>query len=132
MPDNGAIQKSRVCCAWCGRPLLHAKATPDTPVVIRALGSGTACLPCLVSATGHLEPEIISALRRLRADVNLAVGSCSRCGAEARLLCGLTTAGNTTGETVIFDHGELVHVDCHRDRPLSPQRSLSKAMRWPR
>jgi hypothetical protein len=122
MPDNGVAHKSRVCCAWCGRPLLRkpmeddhgleyhvvclarrraillpprrplAEATVDTPFVIRALGSGTACLACLVNTTGRPEPEIVSALRRLRADVNLAVGSCSRCGGEARLLCGLAAA----------------------------------------
>jgi hypothetical protein len=72
------------------RPL--AKANGGTPFVIQALGSGTACLACLVSTTGRSEPEIVSALRALRADVNLMVGSCSRCGAEARLLCGLVAA----------------------------------------
>jgi hypothetical protein len=67
----------------------RAKANRDAPFVIRALGGGTACLACLVSTTGLLEAEIISALRRLRADVNLAVGRCSRCGGEDRLVCGL-------------------------------------------
>jgi len=72
------------------RPL--AKADQDTSFIIRALGRGTACLPCLLTTTGLPEPEIISALRRLRTDIDLAVGSCSRCGAEARLLCGLAAA----------------------------------------
>jgi hypothetical protein len=62
------------------------------PFVIRALARGTACLTCLVSTTGLTEPEIISALRRLRDDVNLAVGPCSRCGGEDRLLCGPAAA----------------------------------------
>jgi hypothetical protein len=33
--------------------------------------------------------EIVDSLRQLRAAVMLTVGACSRCGAEARLLCGL-------------------------------------------
>jgi hypothetical protein len=110
----GAVRSSVEYCAWCGQALLrkHAEdghrvkyhviclaqrrailpeATPGTPsLVIRALGSSTACLACLVSATGLPELEIISALQRLKTDVDLAVGSCSRCGGEeARLLCGL-------------------------------------------
>jgi hypothetical protein len=44
-------------------------------------------------------------------------------------VCAETIAG---GEVVIFNHGELVHVDCHRDRPLSGRRRLSRAMQWPR
>jgi hypothetical protein len=113
--SNGMHRSQVGYCAWCGQALLRkpvaddhgvkyhvaclaqlrailAKADQDTPFIIRALRSGTACLPCLVTTTGLLEPEIISALRRLRTDIDLGVGSCSRCGAEARLLCGLAAA----------------------------------------
>jgi hypothetical protein len=64
------------------------KGNRDTPFVIRVLGSGTACLACLVTTTALPEPEIISALRRLRTDVDLAVGPCSQCGGEERCSAG--------------------------------------------
>jgi len=42
-------------------------------------------------------------------------------------VCGLTII---SGETVVFDQGELIHVDCHWDH--TTRRPLSRAMRWPR
>jgi hypothetical protein len=44
------------------------------------------------------------------------------------LVCELTIL---SGEVVVFEEGDLVHVDCHWDRPTS-RRPLSRAMRWPR
>jgi hypothetical protein len=43
-------------------------------------------------------------------------------------VCGLTII---SGEVVVFDHDELIHVDCHADHTTS-RRPLSRAMRWPR
>jgi hypothetical protein len=43
-------------------------------------------------------------------------------------VCGLTII---SGEVVVFDQDELIHVDCHWDHATS-RRPLSRAMRWPR
>jgi hypothetical protein len=44
------------------------------------------------------------------------------------VVCGLTILN---GDIVVFEQGELVHVDCHRN-PTLLRRPLSRAMRWPR
>jgi hypothetical protein len=74
-----------------GQPIADG-ADHDTSSVVEVLGRGTACLPCLVSTTGLPEAEIVDSLRRLRAEVILTVGRCSRCGGGDRLLCGLASA----------------------------------------
>jgi hypothetical protein len=67
-------------------------ADRGTPFVIEALARGTACLTCLVSATGLPETQVVHSLRRLSASVIVTVGPCARCGAgEDRLVCGLTS-----------------------------------------
>jgi hypothetical protein len=43
-------------------------------------------------------------------------------------VCGVTVI---SGDIVMFEQGELVHLDCHWD-PSVPRRPLARAMFWPR
>jgi predicted nucleic acid-binding Zn ribbon protein len=114
------------------------------------------CIPCLARLYNTPEPLILAALQNSvgvehRVDVcrnctnlsetyrihggvpNISGGSglASAETPEPRPTCPVCGGSIVSGETVIFDHGEVVHVDCHWDRPR-PRRPLSRAMRWPR
>jgi hypothetical protein len=98
--DGHGVKYHVICLVTKRRALITSPADPpgqhraddNTSSVVEVLGTGTACLPCLVSRAGLPEVEIVDSLRQLGADVMLTVGACSRCGGRVRLLCGLASA----------------------------------------
>lgn len=92
--DDGHGLKYHVVCLAERRAVDRHHDAQCTRFVIETLTTGAACFACIVRTNGLPEAEIVSALRRLNADVSITVGPCSRCGVEIRLLCRLATDSN--------------------------------------
>ena len=90
--DDGTGMMYHVICLAKRRAADRRHDARRTRTVTQTLTTGAACLTCLVRTTGLPDAEIVAGLRRLRSDVSLTVGSCSRCGGEVRLLCKLAAA----------------------------------------
>jgi hypothetical protein len=52
-------------------------------------------------------------------------------GTEPQPKCQVCEVAIVNGDIVVFNDGQLVHLDCHWDPPW-PRRPLSRVRLWPR